>query len=428
MSELDVAIHIYPRLKEIIIVNDGSSDATEQLLKNYSRSWLRIIHLKKNMKKGGAIAIGMAKVSYKYCFFTDADLPYDLKALDIGIRALDQGAQIVAGSRHHTNSTSEINNPQARSLSSRVFSRLVNMVLDQPVADTQCGFKGFTRATAQKLFAEQKITGFCFDVELFARAQQHGMKITLIPVHWKNNDETTVSLLRDSIRMMSDLVRLHIHLRVSTQETGESSHTVPMIVGAMVALLCIPIAFTLGILPWISFPLLLLLGTLWVVGMALCAYAGYTIVQLLPIRRTIAHELARYILIGVFNTILNVAVVDSLIIATGITTGVFITLFSTIAYTITLMQSFFWNRYWIFRTKPIHREHHAFAIFASIIISSTLISIGFIHIMVNVIGAPAFISQIVWANIAIASTIPISFITNFLGTKILVFGSQLRRN
>lgn len=219
VRELFSFVSAFEEPVEVLFVDDGSQDGTGDLLTRIASPWARVVRMPSNKGKGAAIAAGIKEASGDYLFFTDADLPYGLSALKQGLVKLRAGADVVIGSRSLKESTSDVNVPFKRRASSVLFSFFANRVLLQPIVDTQCGFKGFTKAAASHLFEGLTTERFCFDVEILYRAQAAHFRLALIPVHWVNNGNSSVSVGRDSVKMFVDLVRLYVRTRL-----GDVSH------------------------------------------------------------------------------------------------------------------------------------------------------------------------------------------------------------
>src|SRR2546425_7916413 len=91
---------------------------------------------------------------------------------------------------------------------SRVFTRVVRLVLLPGILDTQAGLKGFTARAAEVIFPRLTIAGFGFDVELLYIAKQHGLTVAQAAVHYRYDDEpSTVRFAADAVEMLEDLVR-----------------------------------------------------------------------------------------------------------------------------------------------------------------------------------------------------------------------------
>ena len=203
---------------EIILVNDGSTDATQSILNTVSAPF-KVVHHEKNRGKGAAIKTGVSVAQGDHIFFTDADIPYDLSAMDSAHALLDQGYDVVLGSRAVAGSSSVRPRTLLRRLSSFVFSRLANLTLLNRIEDTQCGFKSFKNTVAKNIFSQVHFEGFVFDVEVIYRAQKSGAKIGLVPVRLVDDTDSSVRMMRDSYRMARDLVKLYFYTRMGAGST-----------------------------------------------------------------------------------------------------------------------------------------------------------------------------------------------------------------
>lgn len=132
-------------------------------------------------------------------------------------------------------------------------------------------------------------------------------------------------------------------------------------------------------------------------------------------------QFMRYGIIGILNTLLMALIFNLLIIVTGISTGPMVVLFSLVTFIIVLIQSFFLNKKWVFKHNDEGSMHHKFVKFFLVSAIVALINLGVVHLIVNVIGAPAGISTHLWANAAILVTIVVSVLGNFTGYKLIVF-------
>jgi hypothetical protein len=94
-----------------------------------------------------------------------------------------------------------------RAVMGRLFNRLVTTGTGLGLQDTQCGFKAFRTPAARLLFHLVAIDRFAFDVEVLAQARRLGLRITEVPVHWKNVPGSTIHPLHDSVTMLADVYR-----------------------------------------------------------------------------------------------------------------------------------------------------------------------------------------------------------------------------
>ncbi len=411
---------------EVILVDDGSTDTTSLLLQKTNAVWLRFITLERNHGKGFAIAAGVKEARGDKIIFTDADLPFQLSAIDEASVLLDNGADVALGSRLLRESKQTVNNPWKRFISSRIFSLLANSILIYKVADTQCGFKAFSRSAAQELFSNLTIERFAFDIEILYKAQRAGYNIKTFPVTWVHNDTSTVSLLRDSWSMATDLVRLFLRTRLDMLINYINDDTFIILdIGLGIAISCIPIF--LNTAPFITLiPYNKILFITWLLFVPIVLLFCFRLLNICSkhiFSATVAQQISRYIIIGIFNTTLNLGILNCLMLYTGATHGLYFVLLATISYSITIAQAFIWNNGWVFNNTETHNNNTSATkvTFVAVTLFSAAIGIVTLHILVNIIGAPPNIPQHLWATISMIITVPISFICNFLGNKKLVF-------
>ena len=93
-----------------------------------------------------------------------------------------------------------------RNFISCVFNIIVAAVLSVSISDTQCGFKMFTRNSAREIFPTQHIEHFAFDIELLLIAHRKGHKIGEVPVTWQEIPGSKVSIIKDTLKMLRDLI------------------------------------------------------------------------------------------------------------------------------------------------------------------------------------------------------------------------------
>lgn len=197
---------------ELIIVDDGSKDKTVDQLHTINHLGLKILPLGVNQGKGQAIKKGMSVAKGKYCFFTDADLPYRLDSILEAIKVFkNKQSDLVLGSRHLYHETPDHDYPLHRKIMSKVFSLYITLTLNLGISDTQCGFKGFTQEVSKKIFPMITIKGFGFDVEMLFIAKKNKYKIESIPVNMNYTDDSKVNILTDSIKMMGDTLKVRIN-------------------------------------------------------------------------------------------------------------------------------------------------------------------------------------------------------------------------
>jgi dolichyl-phosphate beta-glucosyltransferase len=132
------------------------------------------------------------------------------------------------------------------------------------------------------------------------------------------------------------------------------------------------------------------------------------------------YQFVRYGFMGIYNTLLNIAIFNLFIISSGISKGSWINVFSLISFVLVITQAFFINAYWVFRKKEAIklRNYRNFFMVSGLV---ALVNIGIIHVLVNIIGAPYGLNEQVWANLAMISTVFVSVVCNYIGYKVIVF-------
>lgn len=197
----------YP--SEILLVDDGSTDQTVRVAeRELSQFPHTIVSNGKNCGKGSAVRKGMLLAAGKYVLFTDADLSTPIEEVSRFIRSLEEGYDVVIGSRALKESRVEVHQAFLRESMGKIFNRLARIFTFREIRDSQCGFKGFRREAAKELFSEQKMDGFSFDVEIVYLAQRKGLRILEMPVTWRNSPQSRVRLLGDPMKMFWDLLRI----------------------------------------------------------------------------------------------------------------------------------------------------------------------------------------------------------------------------
>lgn len=197
---------------EVIVVDDGSSDHTAALVEEHRTEWpeLHLIALPANRGKGAAVRAGMLAARGDHRAFSDADLSTPIEELPLLRRRLNGTCQVAIASRAITGARVLVHQPGRRELMGRTYNRLVQLIALPGIHDTQCGFKVFTATAAVTCFQPLRTFGFGFDAEVLVRARANGWEIAEVPVRWRHMEDSRVSAVRDSWRVLYDLVRLRL--------------------------------------------------------------------------------------------------------------------------------------------------------------------------------------------------------------------------
>ena len=195
---------------EVMVVNDGSNDNTATIVRDYARKHavLRLLENPGNRGKGYSVRNGMLHATGDILLFSDADLSSPIEEADKLFSAIAKGADIAIGSRWVNRRLQIRRQPLYRRLFGRVFNLALRIILGLQYKDTQCGFKAFTRRSAQAVFPLQKIERWGFDPEILYLARKFGFTVCEVPVAWSHREGTRIHPLRDGIRMFSELLKV----------------------------------------------------------------------------------------------------------------------------------------------------------------------------------------------------------------------------
>ncbi len=190
---------------ELLVVDDGSSDNTVSVAE---RAGARVLVQPENRGKGAAVRAGVLAARGRTVVFTDADLAYPPALVGRILEEVEDGWDMVVGSRRHRETATLVRPRRIREFGGRMINRLTHLVLLGHFRDTQCGLKGFQGDVAKVMFERTRIDGFAFDVELFLIAEQDQLSLLEIPVSVQNRPGSSVSLVGDTVALLADLFRI----------------------------------------------------------------------------------------------------------------------------------------------------------------------------------------------------------------------------
>jgi dolichyl-phosphate beta-glucosyltransferase len=199
---------------EIIVVDDGSTDKTSQMAKDFQNHQRRLglIRLSENKGKGFAVRTGILHSRGHFVIFMDADLSTPIKEVEGFLRLLEEGHDLVIGSRRSPNSRVVVRQSWLRRFLGRKYILLNRWMGIKDIEDVTCGFKGFRREAAKQIFRIAKLNGFSFDSEVLYLAQhKFSLRWIQVPIEWKNASGSKVHIFRDIIASLLDLIKIKVY-------------------------------------------------------------------------------------------------------------------------------------------------------------------------------------------------------------------------
>ena len=193
---------------EVLVVENGSKDRTYTIASEFAERYPNLhVFQEKQKGKGNAVRHGIMKARGEYRFMCDADLSMPVTEINKFLPPALGHIDIAIASREVKGAV-RYNEPYLRHFTGRVFNTLIRLLVLPDLQDTQCGFKCFRAPVAEDIFQYMTLSGWSFDVEILYIARQKGYQIQEIPIQWYFNDDTKISVLRDSLRMFLDLLNI----------------------------------------------------------------------------------------------------------------------------------------------------------------------------------------------------------------------------
>ena len=197
---------------EIIVVNDGSSDNTANIVSEFTslNSKVKLLNIEENTGKGFAVKKGVLDAIGRYRLFMDADNSTSIEHFNLMKPILESGSEIIIGSRRVKGAKIAVHQSWLRENLGRVFNLVVKIINGLPYSDTQVGFKVFSNTAAEKIFELQTLSGWAFDIELLLLAKKLGYEIAEVPITWNNNSNSHVRF-SGMIKMLYDIIRIRFN-------------------------------------------------------------------------------------------------------------------------------------------------------------------------------------------------------------------------
>ncbi|HEX3086229.1 MAG TPA: dolichyl-phosphate beta-glucosyltransferase [Pyrinomonadaceae bacterium] len=214
---------------ELIVVDDGSTDATprvaEDAMRDPGRVSTRLIRYEENRGKGYAVRLGLLEAKANIALFSDADLSSPITETPKLIEPIQSGERdLTFGSRALDRKLIGVHQPWRREQGGRVFNLIVRLATTLPFWDTQCGFKAFRMSVCRPLIEAAQIDRFGFDVELIYLAHLAQLRLQEVPVRWNHTAggplDSSSNYSRDSLRMLNEV--RHIRAAAAAGDYSEA--------------------------------------------------------------------------------------------------------------------------------------------------------------------------------------------------------------
>jgi dolichyl-phosphate beta-glucosyltransferase len=195
---------------EVRVVDDGSRDETAAIAERLAAAEPRlIVQREPHRGKGGAVKAGLLSARGAFRFICDADLSMPINEVARFLPPVLHGFDVAIGTREGLGAQ-RIGEPSYRHFMGRLFNGVVQRLALPGIEDSQCGFKMFTAGAVQSIFPLVTIDGWAFDVEVLTIAREQRLDVVEVPIEWHYRSESQVSMVRDSLGMLRELLRIRL--------------------------------------------------------------------------------------------------------------------------------------------------------------------------------------------------------------------------
>ncbi len=196
---------------EVVVVENGSSDRTLDVAREFATHHLNMIVIQEEQRgKGNAVRRGMLEAHGEYRFICDADLSMPIEEVRKFLPPVMEKFDLAIASREAPGAN-RFNEPSYRHWGGRAINLIIRLLILPGLNDTQCGFKCFRADVVEDLFSLQTLTGWSFDIEILYLARRKKMHIKEVPINWYFDPDSKVSAVRDALRMIGDIFRIHLN-------------------------------------------------------------------------------------------------------------------------------------------------------------------------------------------------------------------------
>ena len=203
-----------PNLINVLIINDGSTDSTKEVVTKWiqknskNKKSFETVSYIPNRGKGYAVWEGFKRAEGDFVLYTDADGASPIEEVEKLLCWINNGADVACGSRIIQSENTTVEMSFKRRFTGLVFHIILRLCGLANLRDTQCGFKIFKKVVAKKLAETQQCFNYSFDIEYLFLVKKFGYKIKEVPVNWYHVEGSKVNLLRDSIKMLFEVLKI----------------------------------------------------------------------------------------------------------------------------------------------------------------------------------------------------------------------------
>lgn len=200
-----------PYAFEVLVVENGSTDRTLEIANQFALKKPNLLVIHSELKgKGIAVKQGVLAAHGEYRFICDTDLSMPIEEILKFFPPQLDHFDVAIGSREAPGAV-RYEEPPYRHWGGRLVNLLIRVLILPGFQDTQCGFKCFRAETTLQLFEQQTLTGWSFDIELLYLARKKKLRIKEVPINWYFDADSKVSAIRDALKMVSDIFRIHLN-------------------------------------------------------------------------------------------------------------------------------------------------------------------------------------------------------------------------
>jgi dolichyl-phosphate beta-glucosyltransferase len=197
-------------LKEVIFVNDGSTDNTVRKIEVFAKkakltAKIILLTYSENRGKGAALKEGMLKANSDYTLFFDADMSTPISEIAKFKPFMEKGIEAIIGTRKNGHSTVTKHQPVLRRTLGKGFTKITQLVLSIENTDFTCGFKAFANNAKNAVFTDSMIAGWGYDAEILYLTNKYGFSMKEVPVTWANDERTKVRLVSAVTKTFKEL-------------------------------------------------------------------------------------------------------------------------------------------------------------------------------------------------------------------------------